>query len=709
MKDRDDEVGVEVAHGLDRFSAAELETLKSLVNTVVPADEWAGGWDGGVERLLAGHGDDFLADGLTILQSTVAAADASADALRGQPFAQLSPDDQRSIVEAALEIEEPGGGQPWPGRQVDAAKPFSSLVTITYQGFYAGTREPAGWKMVGYSILPPGVETVDSAPPAGIQQSQLKEHYDVIIVGAGAGGGVAAAELSRRGQSVLLVERAVPMRDVELRGNHLQNKRTAAYDIVAGPHVGNPRVLEHEDGTTEVLRGEGNALRYGVTAMALGGGTRVWQGMAWRFWEQDFHMASIYGSPAGSTLVDWPFDYSELAPWYDRAEWELGVSGDAHSAVGLVHPRTREYPMPAMAGDVVREAWTGAAARLGLKVSPIPFSINSVEREGRAACVRCSQCIGAACPVNAKNGTHNTFIPRAIATGNCDLLMSTQVVAIDHDGRGTATGVRMFTDILGVPTERTVRADRVIVTAGAVETPRLLLASGLGNEWVGRNHHSHGLALALALDAPDIKTFQGPGHSVATIDHMHHNGEAWGGGVLFDFSPPFPAEKADMGRALAGAQFGAAHKRWMRDTPTLPGAMSMVQEVPHEATRVTLDGALKDRLGMPAAHLAGRAHAATVESVEYMIDAGEKWMRELGATRMIRIGGTGSFQGSEHSAGTARMSNDPALGATDARGLLYGTANVYVADASLHPTNGGFNPALTVMANSMRVANLLLD
>ena len=696
-----------MTHGLSSFSASEVETLRALVDTVIPADEWPGGWDGGVKRLLSEHGNDFLQNGVAILATAIAAADSASSHRHGVSFGELSGADRTALLASLVAGEAVPGARIWPAQDVDAARPLSSLITIAYQGFYAGTREPTGWKMIGYSAVPEGVTPVDSAPPSGIAPSQLKEHYDVIVIGAGGGGGVAAAELARRGQSVLLVERSVPMRDSELRGNHLQDKRTANYDIVAGPHAGNPRVFEHEDGSTEILRGEDNALKYGVTAMTLGGGTRVWQGMSWRFWEQDFNMATVYGKPEGSTLADWPIDYADLAEYYDRVEWELGVSGDAHSPVGLATPRIRDYPMPALPTDITREAFSAAAGRLGWQTSPIPFSINSVPREGRAACVRCSQCIGASCPVNAKNGTHNTFIPRAIATGNCDLLMSTQVLAIEHDGRGTASGVRLMTDILGEPTPRRVGADRIVVTAGAVETPRLLLASGLGNDWVGRNHHSHGLGLAIATNAPDVKTFQGPGHSVATIDHMHHNGEAYGGGVLFDFSPPFPVEKADMGRSLAPAPFGAIHKKWMRDSPTLPGAMSMVQEVPHEATRITIDSQVKDRFGMPAARLTGRVHAATVESVTYMTDAATVWMKEIGGTDIIRVEGFGSFQGSEHSAGTARMGDDPALAATDARGLLYGTSNVYVADASLHPTNGGFNPALTVMANAMRIATLI--
>jgi choline dehydrogenase-like flavoprotein len=508
---------------------------------------------------------------------------------------------------------------------------------------------------------------------------------------------------------VLLIERGAAMRNSDLRGNHLQGKRTGLYDVHVGPHAGNPRVIEHADGTTDLLRAEDDALAYGLTAMVLGGGTRVWQGMSWRFWEQDFRMASTYGAPAGSTLADWPFDYSELELYYERAEWELGVAGDADSAVGRATPRRRGYPMPAMRADRTRDALTSAATRLGLSASPIPFAINSVPRNGRAACVRCAQCIGHACPVDAKNGAQNTFIPRALATGRAELLLGAQVTSIAHDGDGTASGViGVFEDRNG---ERPfqVRADRIVVAAGAVETARLLLASGLGNDWVGRNHMTHGVAFAIAGTAPDIKENVGPGHSVATVDFVHHAPDSWGGGVMFDSVLQFPYDKAQAGRRLAPAPFGVAHKRWMRETPNLVGTMSMVQEIPHENTRVLLDPVVTDRRGMPAARLRGTAHHATVANVAAMAAHCSDWLGAAGGRGITTYEMPIAVQGQEHSAGTARLSADPADGACDPQGRLWGTRNVYVADASLHVTNGGFNPALTVFANALRVGALMPD
>jgi choline dehydrogenase-like flavoprotein len=519
---------------------------------------------------------------------------------------------------------------------------------------------------------------------------------------------VAAAELTARGLRVLLVERSRPMKNSELRGNHLQGKRAEVYDVTAGPGPGHPRVFEGADGTTRLMDGAGSGGDWGLTAMTLGGGTRLWQGMSWRFMPQDFAMASTYGVPEDSTLVDWPFDYGELAPFYDRVEWELGVSGSGSAPISLPTPRVRDYPMPPLADDITRTAYTAAAQRLGWQASPIPFAINSVPRDGRAACVRCSQCVGHACPVDAKNGTQNTFIPRALATGRCDLLMSAQVLEVRHDGRGRSSGVRMVIETAAGPHEKSVRADRVVIAAGAIETPRLLRASGLGNDWVGRNAHSHGLAMALAQNAPPVKNYTGPGHSVATFDFLHSDQAAWGGGVMFDSMPMYPLGQAQIASML-GMPFGATHKQWMRDHPVLVGAMSMVQEIPHIGSRVSADKHVRDRYGMPVARITGKSHPASAQAAAAMAEHCANWVREIGGTELLQLAIGGGTPAAEHCAGTARIGHDPKLSACDPRGRLHGTINIYVADASLHPTNGGVNPGLTAMAMSLRVAQLLAD
>ena len=296
---------------------------------------------------------------------------------------------------------------------------------------------------------------------------------------------------------------------------------------------------------------------------------------------------------------------------------------------------------------------------------------------------------------------------RALATGNCTLLMSTQVVTVHVDSRGRATGITGFqVDTTGSVREVNVRARQVVVAAGALETPRLLLASGIGNDWVGRNHHSHGGAAAYSLSPPTRKVYEGPGHSVATIDFVHAGGAPWGGGVIFDIAMTLPVAKAAIGRRVA-APFGEAHTEWMQRASLPFGTMSMVQEVPHLRSRVTIDPHVRDRFGMPVARLRGESHPASVEAAEFIRDRCVDWLTQLGGTSITSEAYGGGSRGAEHSAGTARMGADPAQAACDPQGRVHGTTNVYVADASLHPTNGGFNPGLTAMASALRVATLM--
>jgi choline dehydrogenase-like flavoprotein len=241
--------------------------------------------------------------------------------------------------------------------------------------------------------------------------------------------------------------------------------------------------------------------------------------MAWRFLPEDFRMASVYGNPEGASLADWPVSYADMEPYYSRAELELGVAGSEGNLTTRT-PRSTRYPLPAFGTEPARELLAGAAERLGWGWGPIPLALNSEPHDGRPACVRCPQCVGHACPVDAKNGSHNTFLPRAAATGNCDVLYDAEAIEI-QDGSGDAR-VTVMANTSGDPVRLDLRADVVVVAAGAVETARLLLASGIGNDHIGRHLHDHRFATVAGTVTESVKPYRGPGHCHRYVGSRPH-------------------------------------------------------------------------------------------------------------------------------------------------------------------------------------------
>ncbi len=347
----------------------------------------------------------------------------------------------------------------------------------------------------------------------------VMKRVNAVVVGAGAGGGIVAKELAEAGLSVVLLERGKWYTAFDCRKDDLRNQRTSVLGCGFGPDdERNRRVFVDPQGHERVVLPSDGV--YGNNAACVGGGTASYGAMAWRYMEKDFRMRSTYGPVANSTLDDWPISYADLEPFYEKAEWEIGVSGD-DTGNPFRAPRKKPLPMPPLPPGREHAILKPAAQRLGLHPFDIPMLRNSVPYDGRAACMRCRWCVGFACEVDAKNGTQNTVIPKALASGNCELRAECVVKEIVTDNRGRAVGVAYFDsqDRLEIQP-----ADLVVASCGATETARLLLNSqsslfpqGLGNrnDWVGRNLQGHGYAGAYGLFADDVYDDVGPGASLA--------------------------------------------------------------------------------------------------------------------------------------------------------------------------------------------------
>ena len=538
-------------------------------------------------------------------------------------------------------------------------------------------------------------------------------HVDAVIVGAGAGGGVVAKELSEGGLRVVLLERGGWPQFEELDHDELSCQFYGVLRHAFGPDDDrHRRVLKAPDGSWRVIRPTDGG--YGVVAACVGSGTATYGALAWRFLPKDFRMRSTYGAPEGSSLEDWPISYEDLEPCYEKAEWEIGVSGD-ETQNPFASPRRRPHPMPPLPYSKAARLLDGAARRLGFHPFPIPMLRNSVPYNGRPACIRCRYCSGYVCEVEAKAGTHNTVIPTALATGNCELRTGCVAGGIDVDDRGRALGVRYFD---AEDRAQYQSADVVIVSCSAIESARLLLNSrsklfpgGAGNryDWVGRNIQDHAYTGAYGLFADEIYDDLGPGPHVAICDFNHGNPGLRGGGTLANqfLTHPYSFSRK---RPPGEAGWGKAHKDYQRKNfkQTL-GVHGPVQEMPVFENRVDVDPSVRDHWGIPVARIASRRHPHDIEICQFLSVKAEQWLKEAGAFRTWRsVPGT-YVGGSAHQAGTCRMGSDPKTSVTNRYGQVHDIPNLLVADGSLHVTNGGFNPALTIMALGYWVSAFILQ
>lgn len=679
---------------MDLESALRRPALHALVDAFVPADEHPSAWEAG-----------------------------TADFLR-----QLALTERRDLADtlhAGLDLVEAAGGAGDPDALVadsGALGTFARLVrSLTLQAYYGhpaagGNQDAVSWSMVGYRPGPYDrtdwpASTTNSDPSGTIDDAA--SHYDAVVVGLGAGGGVTACLLAEAGHRVLAVERGDWLSGPEVFEDHLRSHRALhGYDQFAGPpSAGNPRV-HHERVVTPLDGGWNN------NAMTVGGGTRVYGAQAWRFVPEDFAMARTYGVPEGSSLADWPISYDDLEPYYDRAEWEIGVSGSPEGFVGG-GPRRRDYPMPPLPENLSGALLSTGAERLGWVTGRVPLLINSRPYGGRPACAACGECVGFGCRVEAKNGSHNALLPRALATGNCDVITRTRVERIVTDDAGRVRGVALAAEPDG-RTRRTVTADQVFVAAGAIETARLLQLStsaqeprGLGNQHdqVGRHLQGHTYAGAIGIFDEVVQDCRGPGVTIATHEFRHHNDGLVGGGMLAnDFVPtPLSTYRLLTGTGLIPAH-GAQSKQGMRELYSrMAIVMGPIQDTPNPESRVRLASDTVDALGLPVARLSGWVLDTDRPTAQMMQDRSTEWLSASGATRTAHIGGVGRGPSAgQHQAGTCRMGDDPRTSVVDPSGRVWGHDNLRIVDGSVHVTNGGVNPVLTIFANAYRTTELAL-
>jgi gluconate 2-dehydrogenase alpha chain len=558
--------------------------------------------------------------------------------------------------------------------------------------------------------------------------TRLKD-TDVAIIGLGAAGGVAAWPLAQAGLQVVGLEAGTWLTRNDFAPDELRNNYREWPQSV--------QKAQHEVPTQRVSA-SAPTLRAATHPMmnAVGGTTLHYWAQSWRLNPWDFKVVSEttrrYGAsriPKGSTVEDWPFGLDELEPYYDKVEYEIGVSGQAGNIRGRIDrrgnifegPRSREYPMPPLRGSGFTDMMATAATGLGWHAFPGPAAINSRTYQGRSACMYHGFCNKGGCHVDAKNSPAVTTIPKAQKTGRLQVVTRAHVTTIEVDREGRVAGVTYVTD--GV--EYFQPAKVVLLASYTYENTRTLLLSksapypnGLSNNHaqVGRHYFSHNQQAGVtALFPRNLNTWyglpaQGMGVDDFADDNFDHAGlDFIGGGNLWVYSDRRPIAAASMNTFGKAPTWGSAWKAFIKENADRTNTAYLQKTtLPYEDNYLDLDPVVKDPLGLPVCRITANYKDNEAKVAAFIQDKMEAWYRAAGATDVLR-GPLGVMGPTTHAYGGTRMGDNPATNVVDRWGFSHEAPNLGVLGASVMGTSGARNPTLTAQALAWRTAEHLVN
>jgi choline dehydrogenase-like flavoprotein len=539
---------------------------------------------------------------------------------------------------------------------------------------------------------------------------------DVCIVGSGAGGAPMALQLGRAGFKVVVLEKGAHYKKDDFVHDEILNSRRNFFMPLPWDE---PHLVRY--GPNDKHRRTNTAW----TANCVGGGTVHMSGYFYRLKPVDFRMRSQLGAVPGANVADWPIRYEDLAPFYDMAEEELGVSG-AVVPHPFAEPRKKPYPLPPLQEHPISKEFDIASRKLGYHPLPTARGIISETYRGRAACAYCALCGSYGCELDAKSGTNSSVIPAALATGNVEIRPRSMAQSVEVDREGRAKSV-VYLDANGATQEQPARI--IVVSCTAVESARLLLNStsprfpkGLANNngLVGKNlvFSSFGESRAtfrinkrkeswpwLSDPAPFVQ------RSLQDFYVMPDNRHGFrkGGTLGFMWTHPNPIFAAVR---IAGsgktAIFGKQLKdklREYRDSKILQFE-TYGEFLPTPGTYVTVDSSVKDKYGIPVAAITVDRHPTDFKMTKFLVERGEEVLKAMNPDHFERVSTEGETTILQH--GTCRFGNDPATSVLDKNCRAHEVPNLYVVDGSFMPSSGGVPTTLTIAANSFRVADALV-
>ncbi|BCB28009.1 GMC family oxidoreductase [Sulfurimicrobium lacus] len=440
----------------------------------------------------------------------------------------------------------------------------------------------------------------------------------------------------------------------------------------------------------------------------VGGSTLHFVGESHRMHPDAMKLASQHGAGC-----DWPLDYAGLEPYYTLCENLVGVAGPAEQGARW---RSQPYPLPPHPPSPSARKLLAAGRRLNMKWQENSRAALSMPFDGRPACNYCGNC-SRGCPLGDKGSADVTFIRKAEASGRLTVKPLCPVVRF-HSGAGGTIGSVEYIDNKKL---QRVETPILILAAGAVQTPRLLLANrnrlypeGFANSsgQVGRNFmetlswSSSGLVAGLSHSHAGLPAdvicwdFNAPDAIPGVIGGCRFNSAT----QEIGFTGPI----AYASRVVSG--FGAQLKNGVRTTFGRVMSVGAIGEfLPNEGTYVDLDPSRKDRLGMPFPRLHSQLERGEIQRLKFMASQSRRLLKEAGAELVEEAGAWDNFSAT-HVFGTCRMGNNPKTSVVDSHCRCHDHSNLFITDASVFPSSGGGEaPSLTISALAVRTADAIVS
>lgn len=549
----------------------------------------------------------------------------------------------------------------------------------------------------------------------------MRISYDVLIIGSGAGGASSAWALTQKGLKVLVLEAGPkynPFTDYKASqanwedGFPFKENSQGTYSYAEMQKLSDRyehlRSWNHLSGK---LNPSANRISYGYHHVhAVGGSSLIYTGEAHRLNPQSMKMLSKYGVGA-----DWPMAYEDLEPFYQQAEQVLGVAGPGGDPF---RPRSKPYPFAAHPISYASEYLGRGMKALGLTWVPNSLAVLPEARKGRLNCNYCGSC-QKGCPRADKGTMDVSYLRDAQDTGLCDVVSGVTVTRISGNESDRITSLE-YRDERGKL--KKISTPVLILSAGAVESPRLLLLSkseispnGLANEsgQVGKNFMETLLWTSSGLSSSNIGSNRGlPVDSICW--DFNHPSAIPGviGGCRFS---PSTGESDLIGpinyatRVVDG--WGKSHKIKMRERfGSAISVTGIAESLPHQGSYVDLDLSRKDRFGLPVAQIHSYVDDMAVRRIEFMATMCRSILKKSGVEKIFEEFSSYDIFSSTHVFGTCRMGDNPQESVVNSWGQSHRWKNLFIIDASIFPSSGGGeSPSLTIQALAIRTSEYILQ